>query len=234
MKTGGVVMLVMFTVILALIMTILVLLVLVVVQIFRLFQRRSRRNQRIEAVTILILLIAAPYVVFKIWDRQFALARVPRPLSVAAIEYRGEYNWGIGPGGNEVGFVAYRLTDRSARWAQSKGHQLGKYLSDDRDARRRPSGPWLQTPVDENSEGAVWHNDDYQRYEDDSERGSPHRPTIGEFTQRFGYSAGIPPKLNGDVNRAIQLPGSFYRYGRAGSVTIIDPAHGRVYFAYAG
>ena len=50
------------------------------------------------------------------------------------------------------------------------------------------------------------------------------------------YGFGIP--LNevyaGEVNRAIRRPGSFYSYGRGGSVTIVDPVRGMVFFAYAG
>ncbi|MGO4736552.1 hypothetical protein AB4099_08415 [Bosea sp. 2KB_26] len=37
-----------------------------------------------------------------------------------------------------------------------------------------------------------------------------------------------------EADRSIQEAGSFYCYGRGGSVTIVDPVRGKVYFAYAG
>jgi hypothetical protein len=73
----------------------------------------GRYGRRVAIVAAGIAVIASPYVLFKAFELWFVLARVPDPLHVAWIEYRLEENFGFGPGGNETGFVVYRLTKGS-------------------------------------------------------------------------------------------------------------------------
>jgi hypothetical protein len=54
------------------------------------------------------------------------------------------------------------------------------------------------------------------------------------FLGKFGFDIEVEDVLQNEVNKAVQSPGSFYSYGSGGSVTIVDPANGKVYFAYAG
>jgi hypothetical protein len=179
-------------------------------------------GKRVAIVLMGIAAIASPYVAFKTWELSFVLARVPDPLHVWWIEYRLEESWGIGlPGDNETGFVVYRLTPGSAQWARSKGTRLGEFL---------PGGSesWHLTPVDENDPYDRWH-----RYDQDSDV-RPHGANIREYLGQYGFSIPLEKESDTDANRAIRNPGSFYSYGRGGSVTIVDPQRGKVYFAYAG
>jgi hypothetical protein len=125
------------------------------------------------------------------------------------------------PGDNETGFVVYRLTERTAQWARSKGSRLGEALSDGKTS-------WHATPIDETGSRNRWHH-----YDSETER-HRHPATIREYLGAYGFSIPIEMGRDDEANRAIREAGSFYSYGRGGSVTIVDPARGKVYFAYAG
>lgn len=169
------------------------------------------------------VVIACPYLTFKVWELNFILARVPDPLHASWIEYRVETASGIGmPGDNETGFVVYRLTRDSARWARTRAARLEELL---------PGGSrnWQPTPVADWSDGGSrWHP-----YDDDHPTPA-HAPDIKEFLGKYGFEISIEPARADEFNRAIQASGSFYSYGPGGSVTIVDPRRGKVYFAYAG
>lgn len=197
--------------------------------------RRTQPNQLVLRGFIIALglgVIAFPYVANKIGERHHVLARVPEPLEVAEIEYRLEESWGVGfmPGDNETGFVVYRLTDDSADWARKQGSQLGDILSG-------VKGAWRETPVDDSSDEAAiakWHP-----YDDDpammaTELPKHHPPTIFEYLEKYGFTIPIEEGRDHEANQSIQSSGSFYSYGQGGSVTIVDPGRGKVYFAYAG
>lgn len=185
--------------------------------------RPGTPRERVVVATLCLTAIStmvSPYIAFKLWERQTVLARVPAPLVVAKIEYRAEQGGGIGPGSKESGLVIYRLTDASAAWARSQGAAIGGRLSGD--------GGWQATPiVDRYSD---WHPYDREGMGWDH----PHSTNVAEFMDRYGF--GIPVKKDraAEADRAIGSAGSYYRYGRGGSVTIIDPSRGRVYFVYAG
>ncbi|MDE8651907.1 hypothetical protein [Novosphingobium album (ex Liu et al. 2023)] len=183
----------------------------------------DHRIRRVAIVSAGLLVVTSPYLAFKAYELRFVLARVPSPLHVAWIEYRLEDSFGgIGlPGDNETGFVVYRLTGASAQWARSKGQRLGEAL---------PGGAesWHATPVDESGVRNSWHH-----YDSEAEKHG-HSATIAEYLDKYGFSIPIEKGRDDEANRAIREPGSFYSYGRGGSVTIIDPARGKVYFAYAG
>lgn len=188
--------------------------------------RSTSPEQRIRRVAIVLaglLVVTSPYLLFKAYELRLVLARVPAPLHVAWIEYRLEDSFGgIGlPGDNETGFVVYRLTEASTQWARSKGARLGEAL---------PGGAkrWHETPVDDSGARNTWNHYDG---EVDKHR---HPATIAEYLDKYGFSIPIEKGRDDEANRAIRKPGSFYSYRRGGSVTIIDPARGKVYFAYAG
>jgi hypothetical protein len=77
-------------------------------------------RQRLGFGAIALAVIASPYLALKTGDYFSALSRVPQPLHASAIEYRVEKAWGFGPGGNETGFVVYRLGDRALRGPQTR------------------------------------------------------------------------------------------------------------------
>ncbi|MBY5475638.1 hypothetical protein HFO86_36535 [Rhizobium leguminosarum] len=197
--------------------------------------RRTRPNQRFLRTLIIALglgAIALPYVAVQIGERNYVLARVPKPLEVAEIEYRLEESWGVGfmPGDNETGFVVYRLTDDSADWARKQGSQLGNMLEGAKAA-------WRETPVDDRSDETAisrWHHYDRDPDMMTVERPKRHPATIFEYLEKYGSTISIEQRRDDEANQSIQSSGSFYSFGEGGSVTIIDPGRGKVYFAYAG
>ncbi|MBB2683026.1 hypothetical protein [Rhizobium sophoriradicis] len=197
--------------------------------------RRTQPNQVVLRSVIIACglgAVALPYVAIKVSERNNLLARVPEPLEVAEIEYRLEESWGLGfmPGDNETGFVVYRLTNDSAGWARKQGSRLGDMLSGE-------SGTWHETPVDDRSDQAAisqWHPYDSDPEMMAMERLQRHPPTIFEYLEKYGFIISIEKGRDHEADRAIQSSGSFYSYGKGGSVTIVDPARGKVYFAYAG
>ncbi|WP_245517073.1 hypothetical protein [Rhizobium leguminosarum] len=173
-----------------------------------------------------------PCIAFKINERNYVLARVPEPLEVAEIEYRLEESWGLGftPGDNETGFVVYRLTNDSADWARKQGSQLGNMLEG-------AKGAWRETPVDDRSDETAigqWHHYDRDPDMMAVERPKRHPATIFEYLEKYGFTISIEHGRDDEANQSIQSSGSFYSYGPGGSVTIVDPGRGKVYFAYAG
>lgn len=192
--------------------------------------RRTRPDQIIRRgliVAVGLAAIAFPFVANKVGERNHLLGRVPEPLEVAEIEYRLEELFGVGfmPGDNETGFVVYRLTDQSASWAREQGSRLGEKLSG-------AEGTWRATPVDDRID--EWHPYDDEPGMMAVELPARHPPNLEEYLEKYGFSIPIEKGRTDEANKAIQSGGSFYSYGAGGSVTIIDPARGKVYFAYAG
>jgi hypothetical protein len=191
--------------------------------------RMTKPDQHLARGLIVALglgIVASCYIGLKIHERNFVLARVPAPLEVAEIEYRQEELWGLGfmPGDNETGLVIYRLTDKSAEWARGKGNQLPQSLLGEQQV-------WAQTPVSDKDD--EWgFQETYDPMTGRTYDRSP--PDISGFLGKFGFNIEVEDALQSEVNKAVQSPGSFYSYGSGGSVTIVDPANGKVYFAYAG
>jgi hypothetical protein len=183
--------------------------------------------RRSAAVAVCLGVLFTPLLIFKAWELQATLRlmsqRMPAPLDASGIEYRQERLSGIGPGAAETGFIVYRLTEESAEWGRNNGAALGEHLSGG-------SSVWRPTPVGQIGDGDRWHpyDDEGMGYD------RPHESTVDEFLGRYGFFISIEDGAEADADRAIQNPGSFYSYGRGGSVTVIDPQRGKVYFAYAG
>jgi hypothetical protein len=172
-----------------------------------------------------LLLAGVPYLLVQSHERQWLLARVPAPLEVASVEYQLEKSWGLGfmPGDNETGFVVYRLNSSSAEWARTQGSRLGHLL---------PGGAskWLPTPASDER----WHPYDHDPQMMSVRRAKQHPPTIAEYLEKYGFTIPIKAGRDAEADQSIQSEGSFYSFGRGGSVTIIDAIRGKVYFAYAG
>lgn len=188
----------------------------------------GRAARRITVAMSAVVLIGLPILAVQRCDRRMLFDRVPRPLEAAAVEYRLEETWGLGfmPGDAETGFVVYRLTEASAEWARAQGSLLGDKL---------PGGlaQWHRTPVADIGDRR-WHPHDDDPQMKGTAPAAFHSPTITEYLGQYGYFIPIENGRDADATQAIQASGSFYAYGRGGSVTIVDPARGKVYFAYAG
>lgn len=187
------------------------------IQLWRRWDEPRRRRRYGWVLLATGMLVGAPVTAIKIKEHRFVLARVPEPLRVATIEYRREEDWGsIGlPGDNETGFVVYRLTSDSAQWARDQGPRLPDRLS-------LRNATWQATPVHDDDRGWRPHRG-----------GRPPRPMIAAYLDRYGFGIDVRGH-DGKADLAVQAPGSFYTYGRGGSITIVDPRRGKVYFAYAG
>lgn len=195
---------------------------------YRLWRKAGpgRVVRQLAIITIGLLVVGAPYIWFKREEHRLLLANVPAPLEVAAVEYRLEERWGLGifPGDNETGFIVYRLTNESASWTRVQGQLLREKLS---------GGIWYPTPVKDAGD-RDWHPYDHDPGLMSAKREPNHPPTVQEFLEKYGFTIPIEPGRDAEADRAIQSEGSLYSYGRGGSVTIVDPLRGKVYFAYAG
>lgn len=157
------------------------------------------------------------------WDSLVLSSRfkhVPPQLHAATLDFAVEEFWGIGlPGDNETGLLAFTLTPESARWAREAGPRLAGYLV----SEQYPI--WSPTPV-------PFHRSWKQPYHLDEDQVVPM--DIGNYLNRYGFGVPVDPGLRQKINFAIRRPGSFHTGGAGGSITIVDPARGRVYYAYAG
>lgn len=182
---------------------------------------------RALATSALACLVAsAPWLA---WAGMMAIAaeqakgtRVPKPLRVEQTEYAVEKSSGIGmPGDNETGFVVYRLDTNSADWLRH--HRLPP-------SSVSPDEPWSPTPVIAQRHSHPWHSYDDEHMGFDG----PHTTSVEEYLNQWGYDVPVASVWLRRADNLINSKGSFYRYGRGGAVTLIDPAAGRVYFFYAG
>lgn len=166
-------------------------------------------------------LAAVACMVLLLWfaDRQHAYARVPAPLSASSILFRNDVNAGMGglPGDNESGFIVLKITAVRSVWALKQGSSLAAKLEGG-------SEKWKHTPVDYSTR--EWRN------QHDESKPSDDR-SLSHFLIRHGVFVDVPQVWIDRFDRAAQSPGSFFKRGR-GSVTLVDPANGLVYFAYSG
>lgn len=179
-------------------------------------------TERLGFLGVGLVAISSPYTAFKIHELNLVFERVPDPLRAIWIEYREEKSWGHGlPGDAETGVVVYRLTDGSARRAQAEGDRLRESL---------PGGyeSWHPTPIANwDYDGSPW------RKSRDNIKNSPHGPDIKEYLDKYAPIP-IDQQRIDEINQAIRTTGSFYSYGRGGSITIVSPMNEKVYFAFAG
>ncbi|XAP78029.1 hypothetical protein ABC955_15845 [Citromicrobium bathyomarinum] len=176
---------------------------------------------RIAHLTMALALIATPYFAYKAYDRSVIFRFVPAPLVAKVIEHRTERLLGVGPGGNETGFIVYRLTARSAAWATDQGDRLPDFL---------PGGSkqWRTTPVlVEGDKAGRWQRGDVMRSD-------TKVPDIENYLSQYGAGFRVDRPYAEALNRAMNRPGSFYSYGAGGRFTLVDPMGGKVYVAYAG
>lgn len=179
----------------------------------------DRPWRRLAIIVGCLALLASPYIAWEVYIYRFTLARLPEQLEVASIEFQNEEHWGIGlPSDNETGFIAYRLTPESSNWIRRQGTALADNLSGGRTE-------WSETPIVCSDQSCRWQNDMVRPTD---------RPSLQGYLGRYGFGIQVDPRWVDKVNQAIRAPGSVYRYKRGGGVTIVVPAQGMAYHAYAG
>nr|WP_145959123.1 hypothetical protein [Rhizobium sp. ACO-34A] len=192
------------------------------------FGPERRLSRGLVLLAAFMTLIVLPYALFRSSGDNSQESRIPRPLKMARIEYQLEESWGFGgPGDNETGFVIYQLTEESAGWARAQGSALATQLS-------QGARCWRPTPVEKDA-GTP---DDLRRWtgpiQEEREEWAARKPNIADYLDLYGFTIPVEKARMIEADSAIQNPGSFYCYGRGGSLTIVDPGRGKVYFAYAG
>ncbi len=178
-------------------------------------------RRRAGIVFAAALSVCSPYIIWKAHQITLMFAPVPKPLHALWIDYRVDNGLMVGlRSDGETGFVVYRLTSDSGDWAKGEGAALDVAL-DDKD------GVWSSTPMDDMFLESG-------RCADNEDRNKPRcQADFGKYLSRRGFGISVDKNWLARANHAARTPGSFYRYGRGGQVTIVDPAAGKVYFAYA-
>jgi hypothetical protein len=181
----------------------------------------NRWIKRSGVAVVAFGLVASPVAIYFSFEAAQTRSLVPSPLQAVKIEFEAEENWGFGPGGNETGFVVYKLKNNSTQWLRSKGKTVGASL---------PGGNevWLPTPIVASEINEPWF------VIDSAEDTISEVPSIANYLNRYGFSISIDPQQKDELNQSLRKAGCLYSYGRGGSVTVIDPNRGRVYFAYSG
>lgn len=102
---------------------------------------------------LLAVLIGAPVLMFKNYEKRFMLSFVPDALQVTSVVYTTEESWGFGPGGNETGIRVYRLPEQVANEISLQGIEFLNNLPPNHNQQeRRWRGryqTWLPTPISE-------------------------------------------------------------------------------------
>lgn len=167
------------------------------------------------------LSVCSPYLIWKAHQTALIFGAVPKPLYALWVNYRVDNGLQAGlRSDGETGFIVYRLTSGSADWAKRQGAALDVAL-DDKD------GVWSSTPMEDMFLKSG-------RCDDDEDRNKPLcQADFGKYLSRRAFGISFDKNWLAQANYAARTPGSFYRYGPGGQVTIVDPAAGRVYLAYA-
>jgi hypothetical protein len=106
-----------------------------------------RKHGCIIAFALVVLLPVATY---KFAEWRFEMSRIPDGLSIHGAQYQSEESWGFGPGGNETGFVIYRLDEDQAEALIAKTAALANTASIEAATGKSEAvyGEWRQTPID--------------------------------------------------------------------------------------
>src|SRR5690606_38595702 len=149
------------------------------------------------------------------------IGHVPGALGVTLRLYVSEESWGFGPGGNEAGFLAYALPERSARKLEAQGLDWLERL----DSGNRGEGwrgrfsDWRRTPVEAS-----------RRWEPDARSG---RYEVLDYVCAYGFCIDIDKDHLRAAEEALNQPGSYYAFGRIGMILLV-PRTRRMYFLYNG
>lgn len=114
-------------------------------------------------------------------------------------------------------FIPSRLPVQSGR---AQGDQLAALLDGG-------TSKWRTTPLDKGDR-------ELQSYDPSTDSMKPTFDGQISIVKFVDHDIFVEEGRDAEANRAISTPGSFYSYGRGGSLTIVDPARGKVYFAYEG
>jgi len=166
-------------------------------------------------------LVLASVSAWRLTLRAHHLGHVPGALEVTRLLYVSEESWGFGPGGNEAGFLAYALPERTAVQIANEGLGWFDRLQDGHRSEgwRGRFGDWQRTPVEADTR---WQPDP-----------ASARMEVLDYVCAYGFCIDIDHVQLRAAEDAINSPGSYYAHGRIGLVVIVPHAR-RVYFLYNG
>ncbi|MGL4994814.1 MAG: hypothetical protein ACRC6G_01410 [Deefgea sp.] len=182
-----------------------------------------RKLPRRYFVFLIVLLLACPFITFKVYERDFMFSFVPDALQVESITYQKEESWGFGPGAHETAIRIYPLPDVIAHLIAEQGLEFftqmpANHNQNSRDWRGQYSN-WSETPIQDSSR---WQSDKKTR-----------RFNINDYLCTYGFCIDIQPAVLEEANTIINSPGSYYAYGRIGLI-IVSPSNKQVLYIYNG
>lgn len=174
-------------------------------------------------IVIIVLLVAAPVVSFKVYERRFMLSAVPDALGVRSIAYSKEESWGFGPGGNEAGIRVYPLPEHISKDIDARGIEFFNAMRPNTDQNARSwrglYSHWNETPIKR------------ERYWESGKNGN--QLDIYDYICAYGFCIDIEPDVVRQANEIVNAPGSYYAYGRIG-VIVVSPGYNLVLYLYNG
>ncbi len=181
------------------------------------YKKLSRRNFALLTVAV----IAGPYLVFKLSERQFMLEAVPDALEVSSILYSSEDSSGFGPGAHASGIRLYPLSEKISLIVKERGMDFFETLSENKGQKNQSSRDeywnWKKTPVGSGQDGFS-----------DKTSGSLD---VEDFICNYGFCISIEPMIHEQANAIINSPGSFYAEGRS-KMIFVSPEKNLVLFIY--
>ena len=178
-------------------------------------------------IIFLALIVVVSWGGCKLMDRGRQLSFVPVAMNVSRILYAAERSGGIGPGANETGIIVYEMPDEIVRQLKLNGIAYLQELAPNTGLGLRRRYPkWHATPV---VGSPKWRTPTIC----DSGRPSSICPGIRDFMFRY-LSTPFDVDIEHMVNEAIFKKGSYYAFGRSGTLLILSPYSKRIVFAYNG
>ncbi len=182
-----------------------------------------KKLSRSYFLLLLFLCIAAPFVAFKSYERDFMLSVVPDALHVNSISYSEEESWGFGPGGNEAGIRVYALPPQIADAIAQSGIEFFNNLPPNKNQQSREwrgrYEKWSQTPISANDH---W---------------KPNERTGGldiyDYICAYGFCIEIDEAVRTQAMEIVNSKGNYYAYGRIGLI-VVSPSKKLVLYMYNG
>jgi len=172
---------------------------------------------------LLSALVIVPYLANEGDKRDFMLSFVPKALEVSSVAYNTNNARGYGlPGDEASGFRVYPLPERIANKVTEQGIEFFKNMPANHDQQSRERRGiytnWLETPV---SQGRNWK----------PRAGRLKLDIIDYLCGGEGFCIDIDGMLVDEVNEIINIPGSYYAYGKVGFI-VVSPKTQQVFHLY--
>lgn len=189
------------------------------------FKKLSRK----QFFLLVLLLLAIPYMAFKIHERSFMLGVVPDALQVTSISYSKEESWGFGPGGNEAGIRVYPLRKEISEKIKEEGISFFETMPPNQKERSR----YWQGKYEQWSETPIQPDTRWELTDDNDKPKKSSSLNIYDYICRYGFCIDIKPSVVEEANAIVNSTGSYYAYGRVGLI-IVSPERNLVLYIYNG